>query len=111
MVNCIKVLIILSTFGFSQDTIKESPCNSDLINRAKNEGMRTIRVKEMPQYIMDMWNCRKEENGKKTFQQINDKTLEKDFEHSEKLTGFTVSCAYCTTSAIFIFYAYKILSN
>jgi len=107
----LKVVMFSVTVLFAQDAIKEPACNSDLIKRAKKEGMRSIRVKEMPQYIVDVWNCRKEENGKKTFQQINEKTTEKDFEHSDKFAGFTASCAYCATSAVIIFYTYKILSN
>jgi UTP-glucose-1-phosphate uridylyltransferase len=108
MVNVIKVFIFSFTVLLAQDVVKDNTCNSDLIKRAKKEGMRSINVNEMPQYFMDLWNCRKEENGKKTLKRINDKTLEKDFEHSEKFTGFTATCAYCTTAIVFIFYIYKI---
>ncbi len=109
--NVIKVLIFSFALLFAQDVVKDDACNSDLVKRAKKEGMRSINVNEMPRYFIDIWKCRKEENGKKTLKRINDKTVQKDFEHSEEFTGFTATCAYCTTAFVFIFYIYKILSN
>ncbi len=111
MVTILRVFIFSFAVLSAQEVIKDNACNSDLIKRAKKEGMRSIRVNEMPRYLIDLWNCRKEENGKKTLKRINDKTVEKDFEHSEKFTGFTATCAYCATTTVFIFYIYKILSN
>lgn len=107
----LKVFIFSITIIFAQDAIKDNACNSDLIKRAKKEGMRSIRLNEMPQYFIELWNCRKEENGKITLKRINDKTVDKDYEHSEKFTGFTATCAYCATTTVFIFYIFKIISN
>jgi len=49
--------------------------------------------------------------GKITLKRINDKTLEKDFEKSEKFTGFTATLAYCTTMTVIIFYIFKLISK
>ena len=40
-------------------------CQSPLIIKAKKEGMRSIKVTELPQFVIDLWSCRKENNSKK----------------------------------------------
>jgi len=111
MVNGLKVFLLSCTVLFAQDAIEDNACDSDLITRARREGMRSIKVKEMPRYFKDLWKCRKEENGKNTLKQIRDKTVEKDYERSRRFTGFTATCAYCTAMTVSIFYIYKIIST
>ncbi len=114
MVRYLLLVTILLSVTISQtreEKEKNKPCNSTLIIQAKKDGMRSIKRKEIPQYLMDLWKCRKMKKGKITLKRINDKTLEKDFEKSEKFTGFTATLAYCTTMTVIIFYIFKLISK
>ena len=108
----ITIILVFFTVLLGQESEKVvNACQSDLIKRAKKEGMRSIGYKELPQYFMDVWKCRKEKNGKKTLQRINQRTIEVDHENSAKFQGFTSTCAYCASSSVLIFYIFKLSGN
>ncbi|HJL74323.1 MAG: hypothetical protein QGH91_04970 [Candidatus Marinimicrobia bacterium] len=73
--------------------------------------MRSIKPAELPQYIIDLWFCRKEAAGKRTMQLINKTTYEADQENSAKMQGFTSTCAYCASVSVVFFYMSKISGN
>lgn len=106
------IILFFFTFLLGQDAEKtENACKSDLIKKAKKEGMRSIKPTELPQYLIDLWLCRKETVGKKTMQRINQRTYEVDQENSAKFIGFTSSCAYCAATSVLIFYFVKLSSD
>ena len=108
----ITIILVFFTVLLGQESEKaENACQSDLIKQARREGMRSIGYKELPQYFMDVWKCRKEKNGKKTLQRINQRTIEVDHENSAKFQGFTSTCAYCASSSVLIFYIFKLSGN
>lgn len=108
----VAVILLSFTFLLGQDAEKEeNACKSDLIKKARKEGMRSIKPTELPQYLIDLWLCRKETAGKKTMQRINQRTYEADQENSAKFQGFTSSCAYCSATSVLIFYIVKLSSN
>ena len=78
---------------------------------ANKEGMRSIKVTELPQFVIDLWKCRKEKNSKKIFKRINEKTYIEDYKTSQQLVGFTATCAYCSAASVLIFYLVKLSGN
>ncbi len=112
MVKLFAIAIICFSVLLGQDTEKtENPCQSELIKRAKREGVRSIKITELPTYVIDLWKCRKEKEGKKTFKRINEKTNIEDYKSSEQFTGFTATCAYCSAASVLIFYIFKLSGN
>ncbi|HBN45347.1 MAG TPA: hypothetical protein DD389_02635 [Candidatus Marinimicrobia bacterium] len=106
------VTLCLCSCLFGLDVKKtENPCQSELIIKARKEGMRSIKPAELPQYIIDLWFCRKEAAGKRTMQLINKTTYEADQENSAKMQGFTSTCAYCASVSVVFFYMSKISGN
>lgn len=66
MVKFFTIILFSISFLFCQDLKNiENPCKSELIIKAKKEGMRSIKPAELPKYLKDVWNCRKETAGKK----------------------------------------------
>lgn len=89
----------------------ENACQSTLIIKAKKDGLRSIKVSELPQYIIELWRCRKEKSSKNIFNRINEKTYVNDYKTSEEFVGFTATCAYCSAASVLIFYMFKLSGN
>lgn len=108
----VTIILLFFTVLIGQESEKAANgCQSDLIKQARKEGMRSIGYKELPQYFMDVWKCRKEKNGKKTLQRINQRTIDVDQENSATFQGFTSTCSYCATASVLIFYIFKLSGN
>ncbi len=112
MVKLFAIAIICFSVLLGQDTKKiENPCQSELIKKAKREGVRSIKIAELPTYVIELWKCRKENDGKKTLKRINEKTYIEDYESAESFVGFTATCAYCSAASVLIFYIFKLSGN
>jgi len=112
MVNFFLVSLVCCTVVMSQELQQTgNACQSPLILKAKKEGMRSIKVTELPQFVIDLWSCRKENNSKKLFKRINEKTYIEDYKMSQQFVGFTATCAYCSAASVLIFYLVKLSGN
>lgn len=112
MVKFLTIAFICFSILLGQETEKtDNPCQSELIIKAKREGVRSIKITELPTYVIELWKCRKEKEGKKTLKRINEKTYIKDYETAESFVGFTATCAYCSAASVLIFYIFKLSGN
>lgn len=105
------LLIALITVSFPQTIQPKDGCSSELIKKAEKEGMRFIKIKDYPDFVIELWKCRMKTDHKKTFKKINQRTYESDVKQSGKLEGYTSSCAYCISAFVVLFYVYKITGN
>ncbi len=105
------IFLLLTVSAFSQDSSEGNECDSPLIERSKNKGLRSIKYSEYPSFLMEMWACFRSDDRKSTFKQINESTYRADQENSKKLEGFTSTCAYCASTAVIIFYIFKLTGN
>jgi len=112
MVKFILIVFICFSVLLGQELQQtEDACQSPLIIKANKEGMRSIKVTELPQFVIDLWKCRKEKNSKKLFKRINEKTYMEDYKMSQQFVGFTATCAYCSAASVLIFYLVKLSGN
>ncbi len=107
-----KLLLLFIVAGaVSQEKSEVTGCDSELIERSKEEGMRSIRYSEYPAFLLELWKCFGSDERNETFKKINETTYQSDLDNSKKLNSFTSSCAYCASTAVVIFYIFKLTGN
>lgn len=99
MVKLFPYLFLLSiSFGFQVE--QEETCDGEKIQKVKNNGLRSLKLSEIPSYIMELKNCKNKEKAKTIKKSANDKQLVDDAENSGTFVGRTSSCAYCVIAFI-----------
>lgn len=81
---------------------KEHPCRVDLIEKARKEGLRSLKIWEAPLYYWQRRECRKAIKNEKALSTLNIKQTDEDFENSKAFRGFTSGCAYLTIALVLV---------
>ena len=99
MVKLFPLLFFVSiSFGFEKD--QEAPCNGKKIQKLAKQGLRSLKISEIPSYIVELKNCKDKERVKTIKNSANEKQLEDDAENNKSFVGRTSGCAYCVMALI-----------
>ena len=99
MVKLFPLLFFLSiSFGFEKD--QEAPCNGEKIQKVAKKGLRSLKISEIPSYLVELKNCKDKAKVKIIKNSANEKQLEDDAENNKSFVGRTSGCAYCVMALI-----------
>jgi len=107
----IKYVIVLASFSFlfGQDRLeKENPCSHPLLKLAKDNGIKSIPLKDIFRYRSLMKEC--ENSGKSiVVEQIQMIDWERDFKKSKTMASWTSTHAMFVVVTVGYFYVAKVL--
>ena len=99
MVKLFPLLFFVSiSFGFEKD--QEAPCNGEKIQKVAKKGLRSLKISEIPSYLVELKNCKDKAKVKIIKNSANEKQLEDDAENNKSFVGRTSGCAYCIMALI-----------
>lgn len=99
MVKLFPLLFFVSIlFGIEKD--QEAPCNGEKIQKVAKKGLRSLKISEIPSYLVELKNCKDKVKVKTIKNTANEKQLEDDAENNKFFVGRTSGCAYCVMALI-----------
>ena len=99
MVKLFPLLFFVSIlFGIEKD--QEAPCNGEKIQKVAKKGLRSLKISEIPSYLVELKNCKDKVKVKTIKNTANEKQLEDDAENNKLFVGRTSGCAYCVLALI-----------
>ncbi|MFH1853626.1 MAG: hypothetical protein ABIA75_14920 [Candidatus Neomarinimicrobiota bacterium] len=105
-------LLLLAYATAADDTVaKPNPCQSELIRAVAKDGLKSLRFYQLPAYYRQARRCQKMRRNLVIIKKNEQKQLENDFQKSQRLPGFTSSCAYIATVSVVYFYASQSLKK
>ena len=90
-----------------ENTKRVNPCDHPVLEKARNEGLNSLSLKQIPQFWFRAWRCTryaKREGQKSDFRLLYEQKQEENYEEARKLSGLGTSCL--TVTAIILFYSY-----
>jgi hypothetical protein len=81
-----------------------NPCASRYIQKVQQEGLRALRLWEVPFFYWDRYQCRKTVKDPAALQDFDWKQLEEDYRRSQRFQGWTSSFTVCVTVLVVMFY-------
>ena len=108
MIKFVFVVISYSCI-FGQNTLeKQSPCSHPLINLAKDEGIKSIPLKDIFKYRSLVKECKSTGNSK-VIEQIEMIDWERDFKRSKSMSSWTSTHAMFVVVTVGYYYMAKVL--
>lgn len=104
----VRAILIFAAVGISVTSAQEKqkedhPCKAPIIQKVKENGMRSLKVWEVPLFYWHRQKCRKAINNSAYLTKVIEDQHEADYEASKSLQGFTSCVAYCAIASVFIF--------
>lgn len=93
-------LIYLGSVIFAQTGQDEFPCGSELLDKVKRQGLRSLGAFEIIPYYLDLKKCNNREEARRFNKQAEVNQLIQDAENSKYLQGFTSGCVYFTITIL-----------
>tara|TARA_B100000809_G_scaffold231375_1_gene246480 strand:+ start:4161 stop:4514 length:354 start_codon:yes stop_codon:yes gene_type:complete len=113
-----KVIIVVIFILFSvtnakqtENERKENPCKSTYIKKAREGGLRSLSIFEIPVYYYDARRCEDVIESNKLFVDIEQAQITADFTQSKQMRSWTSSFAYCAIIALTSLYIELIISK
>ena len=113
-----KVIIVVIFILFSitnakqtENERKDNPCKSTYIKKAREGGLRSLSIFEMPVYYYDVRRCEDVIESNKLFVDIEQEQITADFTQSKQMRSWTSSFAYCAIIALTSLYIELIISK
>ncbi len=107
----IKYIIVIASYSFlfGQDTLeKKNPCSHPLLKLAKDNGIKSIPLKDIFRYRSLMKKC--EDSGNSiVIEQIQMIDWERDFKKSKSMASWTSTHAMFVVVTVSYFYMAKVL--
>lgn len=103
MVKNFFLIFSLITFGpviSAQSEEKELPCDSEVVAKVKNQGLRSLKGSEILRYFLDLRKCEDQEEARTINKQAEQTQLIRDAEKSKYLQGFTSGFVYFTIAIL-----------
>jgi len=94
-------MVFALLFGQSSDQLKE-PCSSLIIQKARANGIRSLKLTEKIQYHIDLKKCNNKDFVKIVKDEVNKDQLVADAYYAQSFTGKSSSYAYCILTFIVI---------
>jgi|TARA_Y100000310_G_scaffold105251_1_gene103630 hypothetical protein len=79
-----------------------NPCNSEVVQKARKDGFRSLKLMEKIQFYRDLKKCEDKVLAKSIKKEVNAIQLKTDAENSKLFVGRTSGCAYCVI-ALFVY--------
>lgn len=99
MVKLFPLLFFVSiSFGFEKD--QEAPCKGEKIQKVAKKGLRSLKISEIPSYLVELKNCKDKAKVNRIKNAANEKQLEDDAQNNKSFVGRTSACAYCVMALI-----------
>ncbi|MFQ6612699.1 MAG: hypothetical protein ACE5D2_06305 [Fidelibacterota bacterium] len=94
------VVVFLIGVAGAQDGASKAPCESKLVAKVQANGLRALKITEIPRYYADLKKCKNQTLAKRIRRYNESHQINQDAENSRRMQGFTSGCAYCTVALI-----------
>ncbi len=107
----VKAFIFIGLFlpatlmGEGQPEENPDPCQTELITKVNQKGLKSIRFYQLPKYYWEARKCQKLQRHIKLIAQNERKQIDRDFQTAYRLQGCATSCTYLAAVSILYFYA------
>lgn len=82
-----------------------------MVQKAQKNGLRSLRLFEIPFYYRDMYYCKKSGQTLKRFDYIENNQLEADVQEAKHMKGWTSTFVYLVGAGIVIYTIEHTISN
>ncbi len=107
LIGLLFLAVSLATGQTKEKKPVEKPCQNPVILKASKQGLRSLKLREIPTYVIKSWQCRRSGVNKTVFRNMDRRQLQKDYDNSHQLKGWTSTGAYCVTSVVFFYFLEK----
>jgi len=97
--------------GEGQPEDSPNPCQTKLITKVNQEGLKSIRFYQLPKYYWEARKCQKLQQQIKLIAKNERKQIDRDFRAAYRLEGCATSCTYLAAVAVLYFYAAQALKK
>ena len=101
---CIPAIMVGVLFGQETDSVEVHPCDSPLIKQIKGDDKRSLKLRQMLPYTIDVIKCRFSKRGKNAANIRDLRTTNMTYKDAQQFKSFSSTCAYCTTVMVVVFY-------
>lgn len=81
-----------------------NPCLDPVLLKARKEGLRSVKIYEIPTYFIRGRQCRKNGASREAFRRINQQQLEVDFTNGHRMQGWTSCWTYLAASTVLFYF-------
>ena len=105
MIKLLFLSFIITSLVHSQKAVEaeQNPCSDRTIVFARKHGVKSLPVKDLPQFFRASKACR-EKGGETLLEQIDINEYNRDFKRSKFMSGWTSTYGMCVTAIIFYFF-------
>ena len=86
------------------DSVEVHPCDSPLIQQIKESDKRSLKLRQMLPYTIDVIKCRLSKRGKNAAKIRDVRNKNMAYRDAQKFNSFSSTCAYCATVMVVVFY-------
>ena len=86
------------------DSVEVHPCDSPLIQQNKESDKRSLKLRQMLPYTIDVIKCRLSKRGKNAAKIRDVRNKNMAYRDAQKFKSFSSTCAYCATVMVVVFY-------
>gem|GEM_PF-309645 len=105
-------VVLLVTWVPAQDQEPlPSPCIAPLIQKVSREGLESLRWRELPFFLREVYRCRHTPTGKATLNNLEQQWRTRSYESDHMMKGFSSTLAYFTTAILLVFYTNRLFSK
>ena len=101
---CISAIMVGILFGQEADTVEVHPCDSPLLKQIKGNEKRSLKLRQMLPYTINVIKCRFSERGKNAANIRDVRNKEMAYKDAQQFKSFSSTCAYCAAVMVFVFY-------
>ena len=96
----IYIFILLTPISGQIKNESINPCKSKVVQKAKESGLRSLKLAEKIQYYRDLKKCQNKGLAKAIKKEVNSKQLNDDANSAKTFVGKTSTFAYCVMALI-----------
>ena len=101
---CISAIMVGILFGQEADTVEVHPCDSPLLKQIKGNEKRSLKLRQMLPYTINVIKCRFSERGKNAANLLDVRNKKMAYKDAQQFKSFSSTCAYCAAVMVFVFY-------
>lgn len=110
IVASMQLLIFVSAIFAGGQT--PDKCDSNIIIKARDEGLRTLKLTEIFDYWYACKKCKNDNpNFSKVISRIEAEQIESDYQSSHTMKGFTSSFSYFISMTMIIYFTDRIINS
>jgi len=101
------ICLLIPIYLTAQVEDEYSPCDDPILDLARNEGIKSIPLKDMFHYFKISRDCQAS-GGEEIMKQIRHSDWERDYKKSKVLASYSSTYSTCVAVLVFYFYFGKI---